>query len=307
MAFDTIMVFEDHFKNHILPDQTHMINVSFLAPEMRRFQGGCAGNIAYNLKLLGGDPFIMATVGEDFDSYAKWLDKEGLPRDHVTTIDGQFTAQAFVTTDLDNNQITAFHPGAMNFAHTNQAKDAQGIELAIVAPDGRDAMLQHSAQLAASGTPFFFDPGQALPLFSGEEFISFFEQATYAIANDYEAQLISEKTGLSIDQLAAKVEAFIITKGGEGSVIYTQNRQIAIPCAPISDAKDPTGCGDAYRAGILFGVSRGLDWDQCGMIGALCGAIKIEHPGTQNHRFSIVDFAARYQQAFKQAYPLVAA
>ena len=299
------MVFEDHFKNHILPDQTHMINVSFLAPEMRRFQGGCAGNIGYNLKLLGGDPLIMATVGIDFGSYASWMDQQGLSRDHVTTIEGQFTAQAFVTTDLDNNQITAFHPGAMNFAHTNQANDAQGIELAIVAPDGRDSMLQHSMQLAAMGVPFFFDPGQALPLFSGEEFIKFFDQATYAVANDYEAKLISEKTGLSIEQLAAKVEAFIVTKGGEGSVIYTHEEVINIPSAPISKAKDPTGCGDAYRAGILYGVSQGLAWEQCGMIGALCGAIKIEHPGTQNHRFTQADFATRYQQAFEQPYPIV--
>lgn len=307
MAFDTIMVFEDHFKNHILPDQTHMINVSFLAPEMRRFQGGCAGNIAYNLKLLGGDPVIMATVGEDFGVYASWLDQEGLTRDYVTTIAGQFTAQAFVTTDLDNNQITAFHPGAMNFAHTNQAKDVQNIELAIVAPDGRDAMLQHCKQLTEMKTPFFFDPGQALPLFSGEEFIHFFEQATYAIANDYEAQLIAEKTGLSIAQLAAMVEAFIITKGGEGSIIYTQKQEIKIPSAPVSETKDPTGCGDAYRAGILFGISQGLGWDECGMIGALCGAIKIEHSGTQNHRFTVPEFAARYQQAFERPYPLITA
>jgi adenosine kinase len=304
MAFDTIMVFEDKFKNHILPEQTHMINVSFLAPKMQRFQGGCAGNIAYNLKMLGGDPRIMAAVGVDFGAYADWLDAEGISREYITTIDEQFTAQAFVTTDMDNNQITAFHPGAMNFAHVNQVNDAVGVELAMVSPDGRDAMLQHALQLSESSIPFFFDPGQALPLFNGEEFLTFFDQATFAIANDYEAQLIADRTGLSIEELAAKVDAFIVTKGGEGSVIYAGSETIEIPTAPIGQIQDPTGCGDAYRAGILFGLSHKLDWESCGKIGALCGAIKVEHAGTQSHRFDIEQFSSRYVQAFEEPFPI---
>ena len=303
MAFDTIMVFEDQFKNHILPDQIHILNVSFFTPQMQRFQGGCAGNIAYNLKLLGGDPEIMATVGDDFGPYASWLKEMGIGMDHITPVAGEFTAQAFITTDIDNNQITAFHPGAMNFAHMNKICDAQGVGLGIVGPDGRDAMIQHAEQFKAAGIPFFFDPGQGLPMFGGEEVVTFLDQANYAVANDYESQMMMEKTGLSIEQLADKVDAFIVTRGGQGSLIYTDQQVLDIPSAPVSAAVDPTGCGDAYRAGLLFGISKGLDWQQCGKIGALCGAIKIEHSGTQNHHFTQSEFAARYLSAFDQSMP----
>ena len=304
LAFDTIMVFEDQFKNHILPDQIHILNVSFLTPQMQRHQGGCAGNIAYNLKMLGGDPVIMATVGEDFSTYAKWLQERGLMSDHIKIIDGQFTAQAFVTTDLDNNQINAFHPGAMNFAHQNSVGDASGIELGIVAPDGREAMLQHAAQFKAAGIPFFFDPGQGLPMFGGDDILNFLDQATFAIANDYESQMMANKTGLSVTELAKRVDAFVVTLGGKGSQIYVGDEVIDIPSAPITDAKDPTGCGDAYRAGMMFGFSKGLDWQACGRIGALCGAIKIEHSGTQSHSFTPQQFAQRYAAAFGQSYPV---
>lgn len=304
LAFDTIMVFEDKFKNHILPEQTHILNVAFLTPQMQRFQGGCAGNIAYNLKLLGGDPVIMATVGDDFGSYREWLIAEGFNTDHVTTIAGQFTAQAFITTDIDNNQIIAFHPGAMNFAHQNKVSDAKGIELGIVGPDGRDAMIEHAAQFAHSNIPFFFDPGQGLPMFDGDDLKRFLDQANYAVVNDYESEMMLEKTGLNLPQLAERVEALIVTRGSKGSEIYVQGEQIHVPAAPISEAVDPTGCGDAYRAGLLFGLANKLDWEQCGKLGAVCGAIKIESSGTQGHRFNTQQFAQRYKDAFHEDYPL---
>ncbi len=301
MAYDTIMVFEDQFKNHILPEQTHILNVSFLVPNMTRHLGGCAGNIAYSLKLLGGDPLIMATVGEDFDPYYRYLEKHGLSADHVTKVNDTFTAQAFITTDIDNNQINAFHPGAMNFAHKNKIGDAKDIELGIVGPDGRDAMIEHAQQFAELEIPFIFDPGQGLPMFSGDELMTFLEQATYAIVNDYESQMMLEKTGLTLEQLAQKVETLIVTRGGEGSEIYHNDEIIKIGSAPISGTVDPTGCGDAYRAGIMHGITTGRNWKTCGQMGALCGAIKIEHAGTQNHHFTESSFAERYHSAFGES------
>lgn len=304
LAFDTIMVFEDQFKNHILPEQTHILNVSFLVPQMKRFQGGCAGNIAYNLKLLGGHPVMMATVGEDFGPYAEWLQERGFDMTHVTTIKGQFTAQAFITTDLDNNQINAFHPGAMNFAHQNKVSDAASIELAIVGPDGRDAMIQHSRQLAEAKIPFIFDPGQGLPMFGGDELNQFLDEATYAVVNDYESQLLMDKTGLNLDQLANKVEVLIITRGAAGSEVYEAGELTKIASAPISKVVDPTGCGDAYRGGLLFGREHGLDWVSCAKIGAICGAMKIEHAGTQQHSFTMSEFADRYRSVFSEPFPV---
>lgn len=303
LAYDTIMVFQDQFKNHILPDQVHILNVSFFTPEMKRYNGGCAGNMAYTLKLLGGDPVIMATVGDDFGPYRQWLLERDLLGDHVTHIEGQFTAQAFITTDIDHNQINAFHPGAMNFAHHNKVSDAQNIDLGIVAPDGRDAMLQHSEQFHAAKIPFIFDPGQGLPMFDGEDLNTFMQQASYAIFNDYESQILVDRTGLSITELATMVDALIVTKGAQGSQIYVAGEVIEVASAPISEAVDPTGCGDAYRSGLMYGLSNQLDWKSCGQIGALCGAIKIEHAGTQNHHFSLPEFAERYQTAFRESFP----
>ena len=302
MAFDTIMVFEDQFKNHILPEQTHILNVCFLVPSMNRVMGGCAGNIAYTLKLLGGKPQIMATVGEDFAPYGRWLEKNDLSSETIKVVPDTFTAQAFITTDIDNNQIIAFHPGAMNFAHQNKIADVDGVGLGIVGPDGRDAMIEHSAQFAELEVPFIFDPGQGLPMFSGDELVTFLEQATYAIVNDYESEMMIEKTGLSLTDIASKVEALIVTRGGKGSEIYTNDEQINIGSAPISEAIDPTGCGDSYRAGILFGLSQGFDLKVCGQIGSLCGAIKIEQSGTQKHTFSIDSFKLRYQEAFGETF-----
>ena len=301
MAYDTIMVFEDQFKNHILPEQTHILNVAFLVPKMTRHLGGCAGNIAYNLKLLGGDPVIMATVGEDFGPYYRYLEEQDLSAEYVTKVDDTFTAQAFITTDIDNNQIIAFHPGAMNFAHHNKIGDAKGIELGIVGPDGRDAMIQHAQQFAELEIPFVFDPGQGLPMFGGDELLTFLDQANYAIVNDYESQMLLDKTGLTLEQLAEKVETLIVTRGGQGSEVYHAGEMIKIACAATSGVVDPTGCGDAYRAGVMHGMATARDWKTCGQMGSLCGAIKIEQSGTQNHTFTSASFAERYQQAFGES------
>ena len=300
IAYDNIMVFNDRFKNHILPEQIHILNVSFLVPEMRRDFGGCAGNIAYNLKLLGGDPLIMATVGDDADLYLRRLEALNLSCAFIRQIAGSFTAQAFITTDLDDNQITAFHPGAMSFSHQNHVANATQATLAIVAPDGREGMLQHARDLVAAGIPFVFDPGQGLPLFSGEELLHFLEQSDYACFNDYEARLTSERTGLPLERLAEHVRALIVTLGPAGSHIYAGGRRYDIPCAPADAILDPTGCGDAYRAGLLYGIEQGWDWEKTGRLAAIMGAIKIAHRGGQNHRSGREDIAARYAKAFGQ-------
>jgi adenosine kinase len=298
LAYDTIMLFEGRFRDHILPDRLHVLNVSFLTPSMRRNFGGCAGNIAYNLKLLGGEGLIMATVGHDFAPYAQWLERWDLARTHVRTVPGEFTAQAFITTDLDNNQITAFHPGAMNHSHLNRVSDSSGVKIGIVAPDGREGMLAHAEQFAAAGVPFIFDPGQGLPMFGGEELRSFIERAAWVAVNDYEASLLSERTGWSLEQIAAKVRALIVTLGAEGSRIFARRERLEIPIAPAARVLDPTGCGDAYRAGLLFGLARGLDWASTGRVAALLAAIKIAHHGTQEHHFSQDEFRQRFRAAF---------
>lgn len=298
IAYDTIMVFHDRFKNHILPDQVHILNVSFLVPDMRREFGGCAGNIAYNLKLLGGKPLPMATVGRDFEPYAAWMEQCHIDTRHIRVLDNTYTAQAFITTDQDANQITAFHPGAMSFAHENRIGDAKDITLGIVAPDGRDGMIEHATQFAEANIPFIFDPGQGLPMFDGEDLKRFIDQATWVAVNDYEAQLLEERTGLSPHEIAERVEALIITKGAHGSHIYTKQHRIEIPTAPVRELHDPTGCGDAYRAGLIYGLMNGMDWETTGRVASLMGAIKIEHPGTQNHRFTFDQFKARFHEAF---------
>lgn len=272
LAFDNIMVFPDRFKNHILPEQIHILNVAFLVPEMRREYGGCAGNIAYNLMLLGGDATIMATVGDDATPYLERLDKLGLSRAHVRQVPGSFTAQAFITTDLDDNQITAFHPGAMSFSHLNKVEKA-GAKLGIVAPDGREGMMQHARDFAEAGVPFIFDPGQGLPMFNGDEL-------------------------LSLEQLAGDVRALIVTRGGEGSDIYADGRRYDIPCVGAEQILDPTGCGDAYRSGLLYGIANGYDWEKTGRLAAVMGAIKIASRGGQNHQPSREEIGERYRRAF---------
>ena len=297
LAFDNIMVFPDRFKNHILPEQIHILNVAFLVPEMRREFGGCAGNIAYNLMLLGGDPLIMATVGDDAPPYLERLDALGLSRAHVRHVPGTFTAQAFITTDLDDNQITAFHPGAMTFSHLNKV-DRANAGLGIVAPDGREGMMQHARDFAAAGVPFIFDPGQGMPMFSGDELLDFMALATYACFNDYEAKLLTERTGHSLEHLAGGVEALIVTRGGEGSDIYANGRRLDIPCVAADEVLDPTGCGDAYRAGLLYGIANGMDWESTGRLAAVMGAIKIAHRGGQNHQPSREEIGERYRREF---------
>ena len=301
MAYDTIMVFADRFRAHILPEKLHILNVSFLVPEMRREFGGCAGNIAFNLRLLGEEALPMATVGHDFTPYAAWLERHGVPTRHLKVLPQEFTAQAFITTDLDDNQITAFHPGAMQQAHQNRVADAAGIGIGIVAPDGREAMLEHARDFAGAGIPFIFDPGQGLPMFGGEELRRFIDQASWVVVNDYEWSLLAERTGYTAADVAQRVEALIVTKGAEGSEIHTAGGRIDIPVVRARQVVDPTGCGDAYRAGLIHGLVRGYDWALTGRIASLIGAIKIESRGPQNHHFTPGEFAARFHAEFGQS------
>jgi adenosine kinase len=291
------MVFQDQFKNHILPDKIHKLSVAFYVPEMRREFGGTAGNIAYNLQLLDGNPLIMATAGEDFASYAQWLTKNQLNTTHIKIVPETFTAQAFITTDIDDNQITAFHPGAMTQSHQNSVSEAINVSLAIIAPDGRDGMFQHARECFEAGIPFMFDPGQGLPMFNGEELLYFIEMADYLAVNDYESQIIQDKTVLSLEELAQTVKALIVTLGASGSQIYADGQRYEIPCVQAQQVVDPTGCGDAYRAGLLYGIAHGWDWPTCGRLASTMGAIKIGSRGGQNHRPSREDIEAIYAQA----------
>jgi adenosine kinase len=297
-AYDSIMVFPDRFKNHILPDKVHMLNVSFMVPEMRREFGGCAGNIAYGLKLLGGEPVAMGMVGQDFAPYAAWMDKCGVDRSYVTTAEGTFTAQAFIVTDLDDNQINAFHPGAMAFSHRNKVNGVADVGLGIVSPDGRDGMIEHAEQFHAAGIPFIFDPGQGLPMFDADLLRKLIGQATWLAANDYEWEMIAERTGMTVAEALTQLQAVIVTRGDEGSTIHTRDGQIDIPVVSVAVAKDPTGCGDAFRAGLLYGLANKLDWEMTGRIASLMGAIKIAHDGTQNHSFTMEQFHSRYRDEF---------
>src|SRR5579872_466209 len=292
------MVFGDRFSKHILPEKIHILNVSFLVPQLRREFGGCAGNIAYNLKLLGDVAYPMATVGRDFGPYREWMARVGVPADYVKVLESEHTAQAFITTDLDDNQITAFHPGAMQQSHRNQVSEASGISIGIVAPDGREGMLQHAGQFAQAHIPFIFDPGQGLPLFGGEELQRLIGQAAWVTVNDYEWQLVQQKTGWGVAEVLRHVEALIVTRGAQGSVIHSREGRIEIPPAKPKAVVDPTGCGDAYRAGLIHGLLHGLDWEATGQIASLLGAIKIESLGTQNHRITLEEFDARLRESF---------
>ncbi len=298
IAYDNIMVFQGRFREHILPEQIHILNVAFLVPELRREFGGCAGNIAYNLKLLGSDPLVMATVGDDSLLYFERLERLGIELDFVRQVPGTLTAQAFITTDLDDNQITAFHPGAMNSSHLNNITGELSARLAIIAPDGREGMLQHARELDALGIPFMFDPGQGLPMFSGEELLAFVEQATYVAVNDYEGRMLEERTGRKLEEMAKKLEALVLTRGAEGSIIYTDGQRIEIPCVKAAEVVDPTGCGDAYRAGLLYGVTAGFDWPKTGRLASLMGSIKIASRGGQNHSTSLDEIKRLFRRNF---------
>lgn len=298
LAFDTIMSFEGRFSEALLADQLHKINVAFLVPAIRREYGGCAGNIAYNLKLLNGAPLIMATIGQDGAPYLDRLDALGISRRCIQTIPSSYTAQAFITTDANSNQITAFHPGAMTLSHQNKVADAGAVKLAIVAPDGRDGMLQHAKDCVELNVPFIFDPGQGLPMFNGAELEHFIDLATYVAVNDYEAELLMQRTGLTLEAIAQRVSALIVTRGELGSEIYSAGQHIDIPCVKVDKVVDPTGCGDAFRAGILYGLSNEMDWATTGRLASLMGAIKITHQGGQNHAPSRVEIEDRFEQAF---------
>jgi adenosine kinase len=298
LAYDTIMVFPEPFKDHILPDKIHMLNVSFLVPKMRREFGGCAGNIAYNLKLLGGEPYPMGTVGDDFGPYQEHFDRLGISTRYVRHLPGEFTPQAFITTDIDDNQITAFHPGAMSQSYLNRVTDTEGIRIGIVGPDGRDAMIQHSHDFVKAGIPHIFDPGQGMPLFNGDNLRTFIEEANWVVVNDYEYQLLQERTGWSGAQMAQKVEALVVTRGGDGSEIITREGSEMVAPARADGIEDPTGCGDAYRAGIIHGILNDLDLVTTCRIGSVMGAIKIAHQGPQNHKPSMEDIQQRFFEAY---------
>ena len=298
LAFDTIMSFGGRFSEALLADQLHKINVAFLVPGIRREFGGCAGNIAYNLKLLNGDPLIMATIGQDSAPYIDRLDKLGISRRCIKLIDSSYTAQAFITTDIDSNQITAFHPGAMAMSHQIKIADAGKVSIAIIAPDGRDGMIEHARDCAAANIPFIFDPGQGLPMFNGEELTHFIELATYVAVNDYEAELLTERPGLSLQQIAERVSALIVTRGEQGAEIFTSDVRLDVPVVKVADIVDPTGCGDAFRAGMLFGLTRGMDWMTIGRLSSLMGAIKIASQGGQNHAPSVAQIEDRFFQEY---------
>jgi adenosine kinase len=298
IAYDNIMVFPGHFRDHILPEQIHILNVSFLVPELRREFGGCAGNIAYNLKLLGEDPLVMGTVGDDSLLYFERFERLGIRLDCVRQIPGTLTAQAFITTDLDDNQITAFHPGAMSRSHENTITTDLGVGLGIVSPDGKEGMIQHARELADLGIPFMFDPGQGLPMFSGKELLAFVEQATYVAVNDYEARMLEDRTGSKVEELAKNLKALILTRGAEGSMIFADGERVDIPCAKATAVVDPTGCGDAYRAGLLHGIASGLGWEKTGRLASLMGAIKVASRGAQNHSVSRDEIKSLFRQNF---------
>lgn len=299
VAYDNIMVFDGQFKQHILPDRVHMLNVSFLAPTLRREFGGCAGNIAYNLALLGETGVVpLAAVGQDFAPYRAWFTQCGIEQRGLIEQPDSYTAQAYIITDLDDNQITAFHPGAMNLAHQLNIPANEGIELGLLSPNGREAMLKHARQFNEANIPFLFDPGQGLPLFSGDELRELMTWARWVAVNDYELQLILERTGMTEAHLATEVEALIVTMGAHGSRIHTQGRMIEIPSTTATAVIDPTGCGDAYRAGIIYGIRHHLDWETTGRLGALLGALKIARPGTQNHRFTMTELRDEFCRSF---------
>ncbi len=298
LAFDKIMQYNGRFAETLLADQLHKVNVSFLVPTLRTEFGGCSANIAYNLNMLGGDPLIMATIGQDGGEYLERFERLGIPTRAIRKIGHAYTAQCFVTADLDNNQINAFHPGAMQFAHENNVADCGPLRVAIIAPDGRDGMLKHAADCASLKLPFMFDPGQQLPMFSGAELIDFINKASYVAANDYEFEMLMDRTGLTLADIASRLEALIVTRGENGSEIYAGGQRFEIPCVTAAAVVDPTGCGDAFRAGLLFGITSGFDWPTTGRLASLMGAIKIAHQGGQNHVFTATEIADCFEHEF---------
>jgi adenosine kinase len=283
LAFDSIMSFEGRFAEQILPDQLHILNVSFLVPALRRDFGGCAGNIAYSLKALGGTPLPMATLGTDAADYLKRLTTLGISTEFVREVPDSYTAQAMIMTDRDNNQITAFHPGAMMQAHITQIEKRADIKLAIISPDGRDAMVQHAEQLQAAGIPFVFDPGQGLPMFDGADLMRFINQATWVTVNDYEGKMLSDRTGLNHADISRRVQGLIVTLGAEGCEVWIDGEKTVVPPVKAAAVVDPTGCGDAWRGALLFGLEQGWSLAKCAALGNQVGALKIAQRGPQNY------------------------
>lgn len=300
VAVDHIMVFQGRFKDVILPDRVHALNVAFHVPALRRTFGGCAANIAYNLRLLGEDPVVVATVGgADFDDYAAWLDRCGVRRDFIRPLPGESTAGAYITTDLDDNQIVGFHPGAMDRAHEVRIEDVTvPYEIGIVSPNGRRAMVEHARALKARGVPTVVDPGQGLPILSREELVEMIEGADLYVVNDYEWSLTVERSGLTGDAIASRARTVIVTRGAEGSLLRRRDDVVEIPAVAAERVVDPTGAGDAYRAGLLYGMARGLPLETAARIGSLMGALQVAHPGTQALTFDGAEFPALYERAF---------
>jgi len=301
IAYDTIMVFDGRFGDHILPDRVHSLSVAFVVPALRRNYGGCGGNIAYNARLLGLEVRLLGAAGDDFTEYGNWLRRHGVNLDYVRVFPGTYTAQAYITTDVDANQITAFHPGAMARAHEIAIPNDGSVSLAIVAPDGREAMVGHARSLSAAKVPFLFDPGQNLPMFDGNDLKGFISQASWLVVNDYEAALVEERTGLGPEAIASQMKAYIVTRGAQGSTIYADGVRHDIPPVVAEVVADPTGCGDAYRAGLIYGLTNGLGWEKTGRIASLMGAVKIAHHGTQSHSPDMAELRARYQAAYGHA------
>ena len=283
LAFDTIMTFEGRFSEQILPDQLHILNVSFLVPALRRDFGGCAGNIAYSLKLLGGRPLPMATLGSDGVDYIERLKAQGIGTEFVRLVQDAYTAQAMIMTDRDNNQITAFHPGAMMQAHKTRIAPRSDVRLGIISPDGRDAMLQHAQQFSAAGIPFVFDPGQGLPMFDGVELAAFIDQASWVTVNDYEGKMLCERTGLSNAEISRRVQGLVVTLGAEGCEVWMEGVKTVVPPVKAREIVDPTGCGDAWRGALLYGLEQGWDLPRCAALGNQVGALKIASRGPQNY------------------------
>ncbi len=298
MAYDNIMVFPGRFQEQILPDQIHILNVAFLVPELRREFGGCAGNIAYNLGLLGGEGYAMATVGDDLVAYQDWLNKQKIDGRYIRGVEATLTAQAYITTDLDDNQITAFHPGAMDHSHISDIPTDAGISIGMVSPDGRQGMIQHARQFAEAGIPFVFDPGQGLPMFDGDDLRNFIKQASWVAVNDYEGQMLQERTGWSEQEISQQVKGLIVTRGAKGSTIFSGTEEFLIPAVTAAEVNDPTGCGDAYRAGLLYGLLNDMKWEDTGRLAAVLGAIKIASLGTQNHSFTPQSINDQFAESF---------
>jgi adenosine kinase len=302
LAFDTIMQFEGRFGESLLADQLHKVNVSFLVPTMRTEFGGCSGNIAYNLKLLGGEPLIMGAMGQDSAPYLERLQQLDIATSSILVKPDSYTAQCFVTADADNNQINAFHPGAMAFSHENNVADAGQVAVAIISPDGHQGMLKHATDCFELGVPFMFDPGQQLPMFTCPQLIDMIDKASYVAANDYEIEMLMERTGLTLVDIAARLTALIVTRGEHGSEIYVDGKRIDIPTVKADAVLDPTGCGDAYRAGLLFGITNQMEWETTGRLASVMGAIKIAHQGAQNHQVTKDQIADRFEAAFGYRY-----